>query len=254
MTINPDIVNLSGRIAIDQEPLWEVPMKVPPTFLSINPITGVITGGTLVDVYGTGFSGSTWTQVLFGGVQATGVSVIDDGHITCLTPVYPAASVVDVEIRNSFGYSVLPNAFTYTFSFTLSGISPTHGPWYGETPLTISGTGLSMPTIATLGNPLTSIIVVNPNTITAKPQESFIMPPSTATLSIVIPPYSQTLPNCYTFDSPIVNSISPLEGPMGASIQDLGGGVRRRFVTARGSGYIEDSLMSWVSKDRKSVV
>jgi hypothetical protein len=72
-------------------------------------------GGMQVEIYGAGFSGGTGTPtVTFGGVAASGVTVIDDNHLTAVVPPYrlqtacatkadPATDVCQTEVQVTTG-------------------------------------------------------------------------------------------------------------------------------------------------------
>jgi glucose/arabinose dehydrogenase len=99
-----------------------------PTVTSINPTTGVTTGGTTVTITGTGFlAGAT---VSFGGTAATGVALVNSTTITASTPAH-AAGAVNVVVTNTDTKSgTLTNGYTYTaptgtlaLSTVVSGLS-----------------------------------------------------------------------------------------------------------------------------------
>ena len=86
----------------------------PPTLTSVSPSSGAATGGTALTITGTGFlSGDT---VWLGGVQATGVTIVNPGQITATAPAH-APATVSVQVMHAGGLtSTLTNAFTYTGS------------------------------------------------------------------------------------------------------------------------------------------
>jgi glucose/arabinose dehydrogenase len=99
-----------------------------PTVTSINPTTGVTTGGSTVTIAGTGFlAGAT---VSFGGTAAMGVALVNSTTITASTPAH-AAGAVNVVVTNTDTKSgTLPNGYTYTaptgtlaLSTVVSGLS-----------------------------------------------------------------------------------------------------------------------------------
>lgn len=88
---------------------------IPPDVISIAPASGVLRGGTVVDVTGTDFDPAA--TVAFGGVPATVVSRTGDTVIRVQTP--PGAgenSVVGVTVSQPTGSDTLSNAFTYTMN------------------------------------------------------------------------------------------------------------------------------------------
>jgi hypothetical protein len=91
----------------------------PPTVTGISPTSGSAAGGASVTITGTGFTGAT--GVTFGIVMATGVTVVNDTTITCITPAGStgAASVV----VTAPGGSNTPNTlFTYTGTGPLAAL------------------------------------------------------------------------------------------------------------------------------------
>ncbi len=92
-----------------------------PTITSISPDGGLTTGGTQVVIRGSGFlNGAT---VTFGGVGATGVTVLNGATVTAITPPH-AAGRVDVRLANPDGQAAtLPDAFVY-FTAPSLALSP----------------------------------------------------------------------------------------------------------------------------------
>lgn len=83
-----------------------------PTVTSINPTTGVTTGGTTVTITGTGFlAGAT---VSFGGTAATGVALVNSTTITASTPAHAAGAVNVVVTNTDTKSATLINGYTYT--------------------------------------------------------------------------------------------------------------------------------------------
>lgn len=64
--------------------------------LSVAPLTGSVSGGTLVTITGAGFSAST--VVTFDGIRATNVIVANEGQLTCITPKRRTAGAVSVVV------------------------------------------------------------------------------------------------------------------------------------------------------------
>jgi hypothetical protein len=98
-----------------------------PTVTGCAPDNASVLGGTPVTLTGTNFTNAT--AVTFGGVPATGVTVVDANTITCTTPAH-AAGLVAVEVTVPQG-SGSGNVFTYQAvtvlaadggSYTLTGL------------------------------------------------------------------------------------------------------------------------------------
>jgi hypothetical protein len=86
-----------------------------PTLASVTPSSGPPSGGTVVVLTGTGFTGAT--AVSFGGTPATLFTVNSDTQITVLTPAH-AAGTVQVTVTTPGGTS---NGVSYTYA---SGLAP----------------------------------------------------------------------------------------------------------------------------------
>jgi glucose/arabinose dehydrogenase len=99
-----------------------------PTVTSINPNTGVTTGGTAVTITGTGFIAGATVSV--GGTAATGVAVVNSTSITASTPAHAAGAVNVVVTNTDVKTGTLTNGYTYTaptgtiaLSTVVSGLS-----------------------------------------------------------------------------------------------------------------------------------
>ncbi|HEX9149947.1 MAG TPA: IPT/TIG domain-containing protein, partial [Thermoanaerobaculia bacterium] len=90
----------SGRLArvVDANP------AVAPTVVSVEPVSGSTRGGESVIVTGSGFASGV--TVLFGGVLATSVTILDSNgtQLRLTTPAH-AAGIVDVVASNPDGRS-----------------------------------------------------------------------------------------------------------------------------------------------------
>jgi hypothetical protein len=129
---------------------------------SASPSNGGIFGGTFVTISGQGFTGAT--SVTIGGVALTGVTVVNDTTITGTTGAH-AAGTVDIVVTAPAG--TITGAGEYIYSTTVTSVSPSAGPFYGGTPVTITGTGLKNATSASIGGGnITSFVEVNDTTIT----------------------------------------------------------------------------------------
>lgn len=88
-----------------------LPVGGTPTITSVSPSIGPIAGGQSVTIIGTNLTGTT--DVQFDGTSATSIVVVDDTHITCVTPAH-AAGAVDVDIFNPAGDDTLTAGYTYS--------------------------------------------------------------------------------------------------------------------------------------------
>ncbi len=83
----------------------------PPTVISLNPSSGISTGGTIVTITGTNFTGAT--VVTFGGTNASSFTVDSAAQITATTPAH-AAGAVSVLVTTPGGTNAANTFFTYT--------------------------------------------------------------------------------------------------------------------------------------------
>ncbi|MHB8262576.1 MAG: IPT/TIG domain-containing protein [Acidimicrobiales bacterium] len=95
-----------------------IPGGVPtaPSVTSVIPSSGSTTGGTSVDVFGSGFeeSGSV-SEVMFGSTPASSFTVDSDTEITALSPPEPVGTV-DITATNSIGASARSSSDEFTFA------------------------------------------------------------------------------------------------------------------------------------------
>ncbi len=87
-----------------------------PTVSAASPNSGPATGGQLVTITGTEFTGAT--SVSFGGVPATSVTIVNATTITAITPAH-AAGVVNIVVVTPSGSG--SGAGTYTYQATGAG-------------------------------------------------------------------------------------------------------------------------------------
>lgn len=132
--------------------------STPGSLDSLSPTFGPSTGGTLVTLTGSGFTGAT--QVTFDGVDAVSVSVVNDTTMTCLTPAH-AAGPVDVEV---VGVGTLADGFTYT---SVTSINPESGPVAGGTLVTFTGSGFNATTGVTFDGLAATFTIVSDTSLTA---------------------------------------------------------------------------------------
>jgi hypothetical protein len=86
-----------------------------PTFTSITPDNGPALTATPFAIVGNNFlTIDPATGVQVGAEPATGVVIVDDQHLTGVTPADIAAGAVDVVLTNPHGSITAPGAFTFT--------------------------------------------------------------------------------------------------------------------------------------------
>ncbi|WP_280498091.1 IPT/TIG domain-containing protein [Nocardia asiatica] len=149
----------------------------PPVIASIIPNFGPATGGNLVTLIGTGFSGVT--AVNFGATPATFFVGVSSTLIIAIAP--PGTGTVPVTVTTPVGTS--PGVpYTYVSVPTLVSVTPNTGPVTGGTVVTITGTGFTGATGVFFGFlPAVSFTVNSDTQITAVTPLGFGPAPITVT-------------------------------------------------------------------------
>ena len=116
----------------------------PPVISMITPNKGRESGGTFVKIDGRNFvAGSANTQMQFGGIPATGITVYPT-VITAYAPEGAGLGTVDVTVTNPDRQAgVLLAGYTFVPPPTVLSVSPSSGTSKGGTLLTITGRGFS---------------------------------------------------------------------------------------------------------------
>lgn len=196
---------------------------------SIEPASGPTTGGTVVDIAGTGFERSA--SVAFGGVTATSVDYISSTELQAVAPAH-AGGAVSLAVTESphNQTATLSDGFTYTSSTTLSlsGDTPTQGPVTGGTVVTLTGTGFQTGASVNFGSVQSTAV-----TVASSSQINALTPAeSSGTVAVTVNDsdgQSASLPSAFTFTSgPSVSGISPDSGPVtgGTTVTVLGSGFQ----------------------------
>ena len=144
-----------------------------PVLSSISPTSGVVTGGTVVTLTGSGFTGAT--GVTIGGVT-TAFTVVNDTTITLTTLTGTIVGALPIVVTTPVGVTDGTVMFTFNsgtipvtgLAPTISSISPASGPVAGGTFVTLTGSGFTGATSVSIGGvSATSFNVVNDTSITA---------------------------------------------------------------------------------------
>ncbi len=194
-----------------------------PNVSSISPATGPASGGTTVTIGGQGFTGAT--QVLFGGIAATSVTVNSDSQITVVAPASTNQQTgpVDVTVTTPIGTSSTASAdlFNYTAPLpTVSGLFPASGSADGGTQVTVNGTGFASVTGVSFGTiPALHWTINSPSQITViAPASPANQAASTGPVDVAVSTVAGTSATSvadqftYTPPVPVVNSVSPNQG------------------------------------------
>jgi hypothetical protein len=129
-----------------------------PTVTGVAPAAGPQAGGTPVTITGSNFYGAV--TVYFGGVKATGVTVVNATTIEATSPA--ATGTVSVRVDTASGLSATSSAdhFQYLAAPTVTKVAPASGTTKGGTTVTLSGTGFVAPAQVFFGSVAATKIVV----------------------------------------------------------------------------------------------
>lgn len=204
----------------------------PPVITSFTPTSAG--SGTTVTISGSNFTGVT--SVKFGGYSAANFSVV---NTTTITAVVNGGGPGSVTVTGPGGTASLPG-FTFIYPPTITTFSPALTGHGGI--VIITGTNLSGATTVNFGGvPAESYTVNSATTITAT-----VGTGATGAVSVTTPGGSSSM-NYFTYtDTAVINSISPVSGPVGTIVTIKGanfqpvssnyivyfGGVRAAALTA----------------------
>ncbi|MFM7252046.1 MAG: IPT/TIG domain-containing protein, partial [Ilumatobacteraceae bacterium] len=137
-----------------------------PSVVSVSPVSGPLSAGTLVTVSGSNLDGAV--SVTFGGVAGTSLSVVSDSELSVRAPAALVSGGVAVVVSTPGGVSSGSVVFTYVDAPVVSGVSPGAGPVAGGGSVTISGSFLSGASAVSFGSvPASSFTVVSASEISA---------------------------------------------------------------------------------------
>jgi alpha-tubulin suppressor-like RCC1 family protein len=119
----------------------------PPSVIKLVAKTGPATGGTVVTITGTQFTGTT--KVTFGGVAAASYTINSATSITALAPAATQAGRADVLVTNTAGQSPISSKDRFTYTPVVTGVSPNAGSTLGGETVTVTGAGFAPGTSTT---------------------------------------------------------------------------------------------------------
>jgi len=196
------------------------------TLISIEPLEGLITGGTEVTLTGTGLRAGM--VVFFGESEAIDLFVVSSNLAVMRTPPHPAG-LVDVSAFHpdvEFGAPRdLPGAFKYYAELVVGDVEPSEGSIYGGEPVTVTGSGFGAGTRFFIdGKAALAQSRVDDNTlIGVTPPGSF----GPADLQVVHDGTIATRDDAFTYrQAPEISSLAPVAGPPdgGTSVRIRGQG------------------------------
>lgn len=143
--------------------LRDVYTYIDPRLSGVDPQVGAMRGGTLVQVFGRGFSPGM--RVDFGAIRATSVVFVSDGEIRATAPG-GSAGTVNVTVIAADGRSdALVGAFRYVNGVepAIASVSPNRSPTSGGAQLRIFGSNFDAPTVLFGSTPAQSVQMISAN-------------------------------------------------------------------------------------------
>ena len=209
-----------------------------PSVTAVSPNSGVVTGGTTVNITGTNFTGAT--AVKFGSTAATSFTL---NSATSIAAVAPAGSgTVDITVTTASGTSGIGSADHFTYTGTpatpaVMSISPTSGPTTGGTSVTITGTGLTGATAVTFGAAAATTYTVNSATSITATSPAGTLGNVDVTVTTAGGTSATVAGDKFTYTAatalaPTVTSVSPNGGPANSGISVTITGTNFNSVTA----------------------
>ncbi|NUP50127.1 MAG: cell shape-determining protein [Catenulispora sp.] len=205
---------VTRTIAVGNTPFAIAQAPTPPLALpivtGISPTHGPEAGGTTVTVSGSHLTGAT--QVLFGSVPASGVTVVNDSTLTATAPAQ-ADGTVDVTVITPAGTSATDPTDRYTYDEpapAVTGISPASGVLAGGTSVTITGTDFLGATSVAFGSTPAAFTVVSDTQITATAPASSTVGPVDVTVTTPAGTSATGAADRYTYSYPFTGFYAPV--------------------------------------------
>jgi hypothetical protein len=188
-------------------------LTAPPTITSFTPTARQIGGA--VTIRGSLFTGAS--AVSFNGTAQVTYTVVDDTTITTTVPT--GATTGPVSVTNAFGTGTSATNFIIIPAPTVASFTPSSGTF--GTPVTITGTGFTWATGVKFNGLSTPFTIVNNTTITTTVPSG-----STSGIIRVInqADSAESSTGFTVFGIPVVSTLSPTSGSVGASINITGSG------------------------------
>jgi RHS repeat-associated protein len=240
-TVDVTVTTPGGTSATVPADQFTYVMPPIPVVTVVAPASGSAVGGTSVTILGSGLSGAT--QVDFGGMPATSVTVHSDGEIVAQAPP-EAAGVVDITVTTPGGTSAITAADQYTYitpaAPVVTGLSPTLGPTQGGDTITLIGRGFTGASTVTFGDtPATHVTVISDQALSACiPAHA----PGLVDVTVTTPGGTSAITTAdrYTYiipAVPVVTGVGPTEGLTtgGGTVTIIGHGFTGATAVAFGT-------------------
>jgi hypothetical protein len=210
---------------------WASTFTPRPRLTGISPTFGAAAGATSVTISGDGFTAAT--EVDFGTLKASSVTVNSDTSITAVSPVDNSGvspDSMDVTVISPGGTSFTnpSDQFTFYGPPTVTGVSPNRGPVSGGYYVTVSGTNFIGTTGVKVGDTATAFQVVNNSTLSVYIPGSDSGPGDSAGITVTSPGGTSpgTPADQFTYEPPASLTVSP------------GAGLPSTKVKVKGSNFV----------------
>ncbi len=228
-----------------------------PLVAGLSQTTGRTSGGTVVTITGSGFTGTT--SVVFGTVPATKFTVLSDTALIVTTPA-EASGKVDVTVTSAGGTSMDTSADQFTYQAPLPvvlNLTPSTGPTSGGSAVTILGTGFTAATAVSFGSlPAISFTVLSDNVISAiAPAEK--AGPVDVSVTTAGGQSALSSNDHFTFTlppPPVVTGLSPASGSTPGGTVVIIGGMNFTGATLVDFGNVADTSFTVNSDTQITVV
>lgn len=204
-TVDIIVANAAGSSAVTPADKFTYGV---PVVSSVSPDAGTIAGGTSVTIKGSRFTNAT--GVFFGGTPGT--IVTNTGNIiTALSPA-SAAGTIDITVVNAVGTSATSAADTFTFGPpSIYFLFPGAGSPYGNTSVSIIGSGLGNASSVSFGGANGTIVSRSNSSIEVKsPAHGAGLVDITVTNAAGTS--TITSGDQYVFGTPVISLVSPNAG------------------------------------------
>ncbi len=132
-----------------------------PVVSGVSPGVGSTSGGNIVTVTGSNFTGTT--SVTFGGMPVASFTVANATTLNCTTPAR-GPGLVNVIVTNAFGSGTGTNLYTFANPPVVSLVNAAGGSTAGGTVVSIHGSGFTGASAVTFGGTAATNVTVNNDT------------------------------------------------------------------------------------------
>jgi hypothetical protein len=224
-----------------------------PQISSISPNNGPIEGGTVISIFGSGFT--TGMQAYFydqaNFEHELSTSFVSNSEMRVVSPpinVFEACQIglpMGVRVRNAFcgASSVSPVQFFYKLSWAISSNTPAEGLYLGGTEIRVYGQGFTYPLTASIGGTPALVQSVSDTMVVVISQESEICGGGSAIslCSVQFAECACASGGSFKYDPPEITSVTPATLAWPSAFPAT--------VTINGIGFRAPMSVSWAGYD-----